>query len=113
MHPPPPGHAHPLPPHPALTSLYARRPQTRQAQTCIYAVGRVRELLSSIKWSKTTEQGQDYHVVLTALAARRGEVDSDTDGMVDRIAAELGVTPGKRCVARIATAPSRLLSSHG
>ena len=35
-------------------------------------------------------------MVLTALAPRRGEGDSDPDGMVERVAAELGVTPGKR-----------------
>lgn len=72
--------------------------QTRQAETCIYAVGRARDLLSRVKWSKTEEQRQDYHTVLTALAARRKEGDPDPDGMVERVAAELGVTAGTRYV---------------
>ena len=85
------------PPHHSLCLTFTSTWQTRQAETCIYAVGRVRELLSQVKWCKTGEQWQDYHVILTALAPRRAEGDTDPDGMLERVANELGVTPGKRC----------------
>ena len=81
-----------------LTRLPPPLAQTRQAETCIYAMGRARDLISRVKWSKTEEQRQDYHTVLTALAARRKEGDPDPDGMVERVAAELGVTAGTRYV---------------
>jgi len=84
-------------PNPNLTQTLTLL-QTRQAETCIYAMGRARDLLSRVKWAKTEEQWQDYHTVLTALAARRKEGDSDPDGMIERVAAELGVTAGKRYV---------------
>ena len=57
-------------------------------------------MLSHIKWSRTEEQRQDYHVILTALAPRRSSDGSDADDMIERVATELGVTPGKRCAAR-------------
>eukprot|EP00966_Prymnesium_polylepis_P171952 3976256-Prymnesium_polylepis.1 len=72
---------------------------SRQAETCIYAMSRAREAFAVLKWCKTEHQREDYHVGLGILAPRRTANDTDPDGMIERVAAELGVTPGKRCPA--------------
>ena len=37
------------------------------------------------QWSRTEEQRESYHTVLTSLAARRADHDPDPDGMVERV----------------------------
>eukprot|EP00966_Prymnesium_polylepis_P189901 4400550-Prymnesium_polylepis.1 len=70
--------------------------EARHMETCVYIVERMRDYLSLAKWARTEEQRHDVHVVLGAAAARRAANDSDPDGMIERVAHALGVTPGKR-----------------
>jgi hypothetical protein len=84
---------------------FSPKADMRRAETCIYAVGRARAMLSVLKWSKTEEQHEDYHTVLTALAARRSTDGADADGMIERVADELGVTAGKRCASACPARP--------
>eukprot|EP00966_Prymnesium_polylepis_P285236 6589055-Prymnesium_polylepis.1 len=62
--------------------------KARQAETFIYAIGRAADALEVMKWSKTVQGREDYHVVLGALAPRRTANDTDPDGMIERVAAE-------------------------
>eukprot|EP00966_Prymnesium_polylepis_P067269 1561619-Prymnesium_polylepis.1 len=63
----------------------------------MYMCDRLRSVVQRVKWSKTEEQRQDYHVIMTSTAPRRAENDTDPDGMIERVADELGVKPGKKC----------------
>jgi hypothetical protein len=65
------------------------RAHARRAETCIYAMGRAREALAVLKWSKTDEQRQDYHVALGRFAPRRVANDTDPDGMIERVPLQL------------------------
>lgn len=75
------------------------RAEKDQAKTCMYAIGRAREVLAVLKWSKSEEQRCDYHVILGALVPRCTANDSDSEGMVCRVAKALGVRAGKRCAS--------------
>ena len=77
----------------------------RRAETCIYAVGRIADTLDVLKWCKTDEMYNNYHAVLGAAAPRRVANDPDPDGMIERVAAELRVTPGKRYAAYLPRRP--------
>ena len=52
---------------------FMSRAESRRAETCIYACERASAVVKRVKWCKTEEQRQDYHVIMTAFAPRRSE----------------------------------------
>lgn len=74
-----------------------RREDLKEAHTDCYIVDRVRSALQVRKGCHTESQGNQFHLLLGAVAPER-ERERCREGMIRRVAERIGVQRGTRCL---------------